>query len=165
MPHRRPSRAVPLAAAIAVAALAPIAAARAADITVAEPWSRAAIQGGVGGAFMRIENHGAVPDRLLSVSSPAARAVELHASVQDGDVARMRPVDRLEIPPHGTVRLQPGGLHIMLIGLHRPLKRGDEVPLSLAFEHAGTVSVRVVVQAAAAGGGHVHGGAAHASHR
>ena len=163
MPKPHLTRAALLAAAVAIAPLCAALPARAADIAVEQPWARAAAQGGVGGAFMRIENHGAAADRLVSATSPVARAVELHATVRDGDVMRMRPVDVVEVPAHGAVQLQPGGLHVMLIGLNRPLAQGEQVPLTLTFERAGQVPVSLHVQAAGATQG--QGGAAHAPHR
>ena len=135
--------------------------ARAADITVQQPFARAAMQGGVGGAFMTIQNGGAAPDRLLSAASPVARSVEIHATIRDGDVMRMRPVTAVEIPAHGAVQLQPGGLHVMMMGLTKALAQGETVPLTLTFERAGAVTVSVPVQAAgSAGGMQGHGGMA-----
>lgn len=147
-------RATTLALAAMLAALGGASPARAADIAVEQPWARAAQQGGVGGAFMRIDNHGTMPDRLISASSPAARTVELHTTIRDGDVMRMRPVDAIEVPAGGAVQLQPGALHAMLIGLQHPLAQGDEVPLTLVFERAGQVPIRLRVQSAGATPGH-----------
>lgn len=129
-------------------------------IAVEQPWARAAVQGGVGGAFMRIENRGTASDRLVSATSPAARTVELHTTVRDGDVMRMRPVQAIEVPAQGAVQLQPGGLHMMLIGLNQPLKQGEHVPVTLTFERAGTVTIDLAVQAAGAGGMAPMGGTA-----
>jgi periplasmic copper chaperone A len=132
---------------------------RAGDLVIAEPWSRAAIQGGQGAGYLRITNRGAAPDRLLSASSPAAGRLELHTHVRDGEVMRMREVPAIDIPPGQTVTLQPGGLHLMLVGLSRPLRQGETVPVTLRFERAGTVEVPLAVQAAGArgpGGAHGH---------
>ena len=153
MTLNRSARTGLLAAAAGLAMFA-VTSARAADIAIEQPWARAAQQGGVGAAFMRIENHGAAADRLVSASSPLARTVELHTTIRDGDVMRMRPVDVIEVPAHGTVQLQPGSLHIMLIGLQRPLAQGEQVPLTLTFERAGPVPVNLHVQAAGAMQGH-----------
>lgn len=152
MPKFHLTRAALLAGAFAAASIAPwgILPAHAADITVQQPWARAAVQGGVGGAFMQIENGGAAPDRLVAVSSPVARAVELHTTVRDGDVMRMRPVTAIEVPAHGAVQLQPGGLHVMLIGLNKALAQGEQVPLTLTFERAGQIAVSLPIQAAGA---------------
>lgn len=124
--------------------------ARAGDLAVQQPWTRAAGQGATGVGFLSISNRGAAADRLLSASTPAARAVELHTMLRDGDVMRMRAVDAIEIPAGQTVALRPGGLHIMLVGLSRPLREGETVPLTLRFERAGEVRVDLAVQAAGA---------------
>ena len=149
-----PVRSFVLATALAAAAITQPAAAQPArrELAVEEPWARAAVRGGNGGAFMTLRNGGDQADRLVSATSPAARTVELHTTVRDGDVMRMRPVDAIEVPGHGTVALQPGGLHVMLIGLDRPLAQGEHVPLTLRFERAGDLAVELAVRAAGAGG-------------
>jgi periplasmic copper chaperone A len=123
---------------------------RAGDLLVQQPWTRAAGQGATGGGFLSISNRGAAADRLLSASSPDARAVELHTMIRDGDVMRMRPVASIEVPAGQTVALRPGGLHLMLIGLSQPLREGESVPVTLRFERAGPVQVALSVQAAGA---------------
>lgn len=123
---------------------------RAGDLTVQQPWTRAAGQGATGGGFLAISNRGAAADRLLSVSSPAARTTELHTMIRDGDVMRMRPVQAIDIPAGQTVTLRPGGLHLMLIGLSQPLREGESVPVTLRFERAGTVEVALAVRPAGA---------------
>lgn len=147
-----------LAAAAAMAALPAAAHDYAAgEITIEHPWTRAAGANGNGAGFMRLRNTGAAADRLLSASTPAARVVELHMMERDGDVMRMRPVQDIPIPPGETVTLQPGGLHVMLIGLTAEMARGARVPLTLRFERAGEVRVELAVQAAGArGSGHTH---------
>lgn len=127
-------------------------AARAGDIAIVAPWTRAAGANANGAGFMTLTNTGSAPDRLLSAASPAARVVELHTHIREGDVMRMRPVADIPVPPGETVRLQPGGLHVMLIGLTRPLERGQQVPVTLRFEHGGEVTVMLEVQAAGARG-------------
>ena len=120
------------------------------DLAVQQPWTRAAGQGATAAGFMAIGNRGAAADRLLSASSPAARGLELHSMVRDGDVMRMRQVDAIEIPAGQTVTLRPGGLHLMLIGLSQALRQGETVPVTLRFERAGEVQVALSVQAAGA---------------
>ncbi|MBW6400618.1 copper chaperone PCu(A)C [Roseomonas sp. HJA6] len=127
------------------------------DIAIAHPWTRAAGANGNGAGFLRLTNNGSQPDRLISASSPIARTVELHTMTRDGDVMRMRPVEGIPIASGATVELRPGGFHIMMIGLTAPLQQGGRVPLTLRFEHAGTVQVELAVEAAgarAAGGHH-----------
>jgi len=128
-------------------------------LRIEAPWTRAAGQGQQGVGYMTVRNAGAQPDRLLSASSPAAGRVELHTHIRDGEVMRMRAVDAIPIPAEGAATLQPGGLHLMLVGLTRPLREGESVPVTLRFERAGEVTVELAVQAAGArapGAGHRH---------
>lgn len=127
---------------------------RAGDLLIDHPWSRAAGANTNGAGFMTIRNNGAQPDRLLSATTTIARTVELHTHIRDGEVMRMRPVADIPIGARQTVRLRPGGLHVMLIGLTEPLRQGSEVPLTLRFERAGEVPVMLAVEAAGARGGH-----------
>lgn len=136
-------------------------------IEVGQPWTRTTTAGqGVGGGYLSLHNAGKTSDRLLGASSPAAERVELHRMAMEGDVMRMRPVESIELPPGGRVELKPGGLHLMLMGLKQPLQAGQAVPLTLRFEKAGEVPVRLQVQAPGApaepqaggqGHGHEHG--------
>ncbi|WP_270938211.1 copper chaperone PCu(A)C [Falsiroseomonas oryzae] len=129
------------------------------SLRIAAPWTRAAGAGATGAGFMAIRNTGAEPDRLVAARTTAARVVELHTHIREGDVMRMRPVAAIELPAGREVRLQPGGLHLMLIGLAAPLRQGERVPLTLVFERAGEAQVELAVQAAGArghGGGHGH---------
>ncbi|WP_291296725.1 copper chaperone PCu(A)C [Elioraea sp.] len=128
-----------------------------APISVQEPWARAALQGRTSAAYMTIENTTAALDRLVSATSPVARVVELHTHMMDGAVMRMRPVSAIEVNPGEPAVLRPGGLHIMLIDLARPLRAGETIPLTLRFEKAGEVTVNVAVQAAGASGPGQHG--------
>lgn len=125
------------------------------DIAIGHPWTRAAGANANGAGFMTLKNNGATPDRLVSATSPAARVVELHTHIREGDVMRMRPVADIPIPQGQTVHLRPGGLHIMLIGLTEPLRQGASVPLTLRFERAGEVQVTLSVESAGARG-HAH---------
>ncbi|MBR0655245.1 copper chaperone PCu(A)C [Plastoroseomonas arctica] len=120
------------------------------DLVIGHPWTRAAGANGTGAGYLSIRNGGAAADRLLGASTPAARTVELHTMSREGEVMRMRPVTDIALPSGQTVTLAPGGLHIMLIGLTAPLAVGGEVPLTLRFERAGEVTVRLAVQAAGA---------------
>lgn len=130
-------------------------AASAGSIRIQQPFARAT-PAKVGGAFMVLQNGGTAADRLLKVESPIAASVELHTHVKDGEAMRMRPVEAIALPAGGEARLEPGGHHIMLIGLKQPLKEGMHFPLTLTFEKAGRITVEVPVQKAGAGGGHSH---------
>ena len=136
----------------ALALASPLAAQGTGGIVVEQPWARAALQGGNGGAFLTLRNSGTAADRLVSASSPLARAVEIHETVREGDVMRMRPVTAIEVPAGGSVTLRPGGSHVMMTGLTQALRAGTTVPLTLNFERAGAVQVQVAVQGAGASG-------------
>jgi copper(I)-binding protein len=101
---------------------------------------------GTGAVYVTLRNGGSSPDVLLGATSDAAEHVELHETIRDGDVMRMRPVAKLEIPAGAALEMKPGGLHIMLINLKRELRPGDRVPVTLTFEHAGPVSLEVQVR-------------------
>ncbi|BBK43130.1 hypothetical protein STVA_31500 [Allostella vacuolata] len=148
-----------LVLAAAVAWTVPAAAQSGGAIEVAEPWARPSPGGSkMSAAYLTLHNKGAAADQLLSASAPVAESVELHTVVKDGDVMRMRPVAEIEVAPGSTTVLQPGGFHIMLIGLKAPLKQGDRFPLELTFAKAGQRQVEVTVGApgAAHGTGHRH---------
>jgi copper(I)-binding protein len=88
------------------------------------------------------------PDRLIAARSTVSDKVEIHEMKMDGNVMRMRELDKgLEIPPGATVTLKPGGLHIMFMELKAPFANDTKVPVTLVFEKAGSVNVELLVQA------------------
>ena len=115
----------------------------ASDVMVMDAFARASAvsTAKAGAVYMTLTNQGAVPDRLLKITTPAAASASLHESAEKDGVASMRPVEALEIPAGGSVELKPGGYHVMLMGLKAPLKKGDMIMLQLNFEHAGLVDV------------------------
>lgn len=126
------------------------------DITIKDPWARATVGAGAGAAFLTINNAGSKADRLVSATSTVAKTTELHTHIKEGDVMRMRRIDAIDVPAKATTTLEPGGLHIMFLGLASPLAAGGSFPLTLRFAQAGEVSVTVEVKDVAAVG---HGGA------
>jgi copper(I)-binding protein len=97
-------------------------------------------------AYVTIQNHGPVPDALLAASSPVATSSALHATrLQDGIMA-MHVQPQFAIPAGGRLAMQPGGAHIMLLGLTQALHPGDRVPLVLIFQQAGPMAIEAVVQ-------------------
>lgn len=150
-----------LTAGLLAATVLSSAAAAADSVTVSEPWARASAgMARAGGAFMTLTNEGSEPDALVSAAADVSEVVELHTHIRDGDVMKMREVEKIELAPGETVKLQPGGLHVMLIGLKAPLKEGESFPLTLTFEKAGETTVTVPVKAAGAmgAGGHMKHG-------
>jgi len=118
-------------------------------VEVERPWSRATFAK-TGAAYLTIVNHGATADALVAVSSPAAGKAMVHRTVMEEGVMKMQPVLPLELAPGATVKLAPGGLHVMLMGLKAPLTEGDKVPVTLTFENAGTIAVEAMVRPAGA---------------
>lgn len=106
--------------------------------------------------YLSVHNVGAASDRLLRVSTPLAAQAEFHGSAPDGAVMRMRPLPALEIPVGGSIEMSSGGLHIMLLGLTRPLKAGAQLPMRLEFARAGVLEIQVTVTPV--GGGRGAGG-------
>ncbi len=117
-------------------------------LKITHPWSRPTPPGAPTAAgYLTVTNTGGEPDRLLGGASPAADKVEIHKESLTGGVMRMRPVPGgIAVPAHGSVKLAPGGYHLMILGPKHPFKLGDRIPLSLRFEHAGEVSLDLVVE-------------------
>ncbi len=130
---------------LALGLLAPAAVAQPPAVQAEQPWARAtAPRQTVGGVYMTLTSP--VDDRLLGASSPVAGRAEVHEMTMDGNVMRMRELpDGLTLPAGHAVALTPGGLHIMLVDLRRPLVAGQEIPVQLRFEHAPPVDVQVRV--------------------
>ena len=120
---------------------------RAKTLRISNAFARATPPGAkVAGAFMTIENQGRETDRLLSASSPVAGLVEIHEMAMDGGLMKMRAVKGIDLKPGATVELRPGGYHVMLEDLKQPLKQGEQIPVLLIFERAGTVEIKVKVE-------------------
>ena len=130
-------------------------------MSVQNAWARATTSSQtVGGVFLTLVDSGA-PDRLVSASTPIAATLELHETVQDGDVMKMRPVPGLVIASGQTVELKPGGYHLMAMELKQPLKLGATFPVTLVFEKAASVTVVVTVGKAGASGPMMDHGSMH----
>jgi copper(I)-binding protein len=123
-------------------------------IEIRQPWTRATPPTAEsGGGFLVLTNTGTTPDRLIAVKSPVADKAEIHEMKMDGNIMRMRELDKgIEIPPGATVELKPGGFHIMFMGLKAPFAKDAKVPLTLVFEKAGSIDVELQVAAMGAGG-------------
>ena len=138
-----------LIAALALFALAAVSGAWAqtkGNLEIEHPWARATPPGAsVGGGFATVRNAGVEPDKLIGASSPAADHVELHVMSMDNGIMRMRQVPSFAVPARGELTLKPGGKHLMFLGLKRPLKPGEKVPVKLRFERAGEVQVQLEV--------------------
>jgi periplasmic copper chaperone A len=135
---------------------------KAGDLVISQAWSRATPNGAkIAGGYLTIENKGTAPDKLIGGNGDIAGKVEVHEMSMNNGVMTMRPLDKgLVIEPGKTVKLAPGGYHLMMFDLKGPLKQGDKVPVTLVFEKAGKVNVSLDVQGvgAQAPGGMEHSG-------
>ncbi len=125
------------------------------NVTVADAWARPAagamsggeMGGGANGAvYLTLRNDGNAPDRLVRAEGTVAAAIELHTVEEKDGVMSMRPVDGIDVPAGGEVKLEPGGFHVMLIGLTEDLTPGGTVELTLHFENAGAVPMTAEVR-------------------
>ncbi len=117
-------------------------------LRVADGWTRAVDRGMTAGGFLTIENRGTA-DRLIAARSDASERVEIHRTTVENGVARMEPIPALPIP-YGATRLEPGGLHLMLVGTRRPFQIDERIVVMLTFENAGDLPAVLGVRSAVA---------------
>ena len=144
--------------AIATAALCAAASVYAADVKVGnlsidDVWARTGQPGQVSAAFMEIKNKGAA-DKIVSANCDCAKATELHTMTMADGKMIMAQVPAMDVPANGELKLKPGGYHIMLIGLNRPLVAGEMLPIKVKFEKAGEVTLEAKIKDKASYMGH-----------
>lgn len=118
-----------------------------------QPWARASLSG-VRNAIVygTLVNDGPAALSIVSGSTPVASRVEFHVHAMDGSVMTMRQLDSIDLKPGEQAKLQPGGLHIMLIDLKQVLKQGDSFPLTLVAHDGTTLKIDVKVTSPTATG-------------
>lgn len=131
--------------------------AMAADVKVENVWMRATAPGQqVAGAYMDITS----PEnaKLVDAQSPAAGSMEIHLMRMNHGVMEMREIKALSLPKGKTVKLAPGGFHLMLFDLKQPFKTGETVPIKLTIETANKKreTVEVTAQVRDLGGQMMH---------
>jgi len=113
--------------------------------------ARVRLLGGMGAAYLRIDNDGGAKERLVGAESPIAGSVSIHETLVEGGIARMQPrAGGFEIPAGGELVLEPGGKHLMLEGLKLE-DPPEEVPLTLRFARHPPLEISAYVMGAAAG--------------
>ena len=119
------------------------------DLSITKAWTRQAPpRARVGGGYLTITNNGSEADRLVGGAAAFAGRVEIHEMAVTDGVMRMAPIEGgLEIAPGATVELKPGGYHVMFMAMTESPTEGDTVPVTLVFERAGEVTVRMPVAA------------------
>lgn len=138
----------PLLIALALFGLPGCLLAAGADVIIAkEPYVRAVPPGMANtAAFMRLENGDKSDHVLVGAESPVAKVVELHTHIHEGGMMMMRKVDKIALPAGKGVDLQPGGLHIMLLGLVKELQPGETVEVTLVYEDGSKSKVSATVR-------------------
>lgn len=126
------------------------------DLHISEAWTRVMPHGHtMGGGYLEIRNEGERADRLVSAASPRAGRVEIHETTIVDDVMRMRELkEGLEIAPGGAAELKPGGLHLMFFDVETAFAMGEQIPVTLEFEHAGQVEIELDVRGRDGASGH-----------
>ncbi len=142
---------VPLLALLAVLS-SPVQAAETAPVQVSHAWIRLLPGDLPAGGYAILRNDGDVPWVLIGARSPDYRQVMLHESTTRNGLSGMSMVERLPLPPHGVVRLAPGGYHLMLMQALHPVKPGDFVKVWLLFADGRALDVEFLARAANAAG-------------
>jgi periplasmic copper chaperone A len=124
-----------------------------AGLEIGHPWTRATPNGAANGAaYAKVTNTGTKPDRLIGGTFDGATKVELHETLTEGAISKMRAVTTgIEIKPGEVIEFKPGGMHIMLMGLSAPIAVGPRLKGTLVFETAGPIDVEFKVEPVGAG--------------
>ncbi len=116
-------------------------------IVVEDPWVRAVPPvSTMSAAFMKIKNTGKEEDYLVGVKSSVSKTAEIHTTIMEDGLMKMRQLKEVRIPPGESVEFKPMGKHIMLIDLNKPLRAGDKVKLILIFKKSGEITVTAPVK-------------------
>ncbi len=118
-----------------------------AALSARDAWIRAIPGSDVAAAYLTVHNRGTQPILIVGVRSPRAHEAMIHENSLVNGESRMRPHEHVALAAGGTLRLAPGGLHIMLHGLTRQLSPGEEVPIELLLEGGGSLAVSARVRA------------------
>ena len=129
----------------------------AATIQITDAWTRATPGISSSSAvYFTMTNSGKDADALTGAEAPVAASAELHETMSMGDMVHMAPIKAVDVPAGATVNFAPNGRHLMLMGLKKPLHKGDAIAVTLHFEKAGAIDVKVPVLDVAALGPHAH---------
>jgi len=120
-------------------------------VVAQDAWVRQPAAGrDVTAAYLVVENHGPAARAIVGASSDAAATLELHEMKIENGMMRMSPVDRIDVPAGGRAELKPGGFHIMIFGVKKPLEPGTTLPITLKLDDGSTLPVRATVRKAGA---------------
>ncbi|MCX7796992.1 MAG: copper chaperone PCu(A)C [Melioribacter sp.] len=117
------------------------------SITIKDSWARPASKGRNSAAYFTIINKNSFGDSLVQAISNIAEKVEIHETFKtENDMMGMRAIKFISIPANSEVKLKPGGLHIMLIGLKKNITEKDSVNLKLKFKRAKEIDIKIPVK-------------------
>lgn len=135
------------------------------EIQIRNPWVQAAPPNAkVMAAYLEINNSGKTPLVLTGVTSPAFGEVGIHRSVMNGNMVHMEHLKDLAIPPQASVALKPGGVHLMLMNAKKPLRVGDQVPITLIFKGGEKIPFTAAVRSGQTGDAEDHSHMDHSMH-
>lgn len=117
------------------------------NISIGHAWMRAVPKAGrAGAAYMPLLLNGKDDefDVLIAAASPLAERVEFHDTMRGAnDVVEMRHLDKIVLVANRPIAMRPNGVHLMLIGMKKPVAEGDKIPLTLEFKNAGKIEIEL----------------------
>ncbi|WP_236822370.1 copper chaperone PCu(A)C [Anaerolinea thermolimosa] len=116
------------------------------NLQVTQPWARPGAAGDNSAIYLVIDNPTSEADTLLGAETDVAGSTELHRSSMENGMMMMEPQEKVSIDAKSRVVFEPGGLHVMLVGLKQDLHAGDTIRLTLNFEKAGAITLDVPVK-------------------
>jgi len=111
------------------------------DIVIEDQWIRPGAEKMATALYFTLENNGSEADTLYAVETDIAKMVQIHETYTDGDMMGMREIGEIIVEPESSVKLEPGGMHIMVMRLKKDIKIGDEIDFTLYFRNADKISI------------------------
>ncbi len=116
------------------------------DIVIKDQWIRPGAEKMATALYFTLENNGSEADTLYAVETDIAKMVQIHETYTDGDMMGMREISEIIVEPESSVKLEPGGKHIMVMRLKRDIHKGDEIEFKLHFQRAGEISITAIAK-------------------
>ena len=130
-----------------VLSIVSIAAVFGADIEIEGAYARASIPNVPNSAaFFVIKNNSDKDIAITSANSDIAEKNELHTHIKENQMLKMMKIEKLVVPAKSSLELKSGGDHVMLMGLKKELKAGDEINLELSFSDGDKKNIKVPVK-------------------
>jgi copper(I)-binding protein len=140
------SNALHVAAMAALAIVVSAALAEASEVKVGDAWLRALPSGLPAGGYFTLHNNGAKPLTLTGAQSKSCGMLMLHRSSDMGGMMHMEDIEKVDVPPHGTLKFAPGGYHLMCMQPAADIKPGNTVSITLTFADGSSVTAPFAVR-------------------